>query len=127
MKLRLSGNTLRFRLGKSDVQQFLAHGRVSSVISFGRGRDQAFCYSVAQHAHGEPGVRYRAGSITVYLSAEQVAQLQAEQQDGANFDVETGDGDAIRVSVERDYKCLHPRTYTDESDSFANTLESHCR
>ena len=120
MKLRIRGNTLRFRLGQSEVADLRTTGAVASRVVFGPTPESELHYVVECLDAAAPAVRYEPGSIRVALTAELTNALEHSEEEGISFEADTGTGTPLRVSIERDFTCLKPREGESEADSFAN-------
>ena len=118
MKLRIRDNTLRFRLGQSEVEQLGSDQSVACSVVFGSGQDAHFRYAV-RCGTDAPSAQYRKGNIEITITPEQQKVLEGGI-DGVAFVVETGADRPLHVFVEPDFQCLNVREGEDESDAFAN-------
>jgi len=104
MKLRIEGDSLRLRVGPSEVRQLIASGRVAETIHFAPGVHLSY---VLQHSAA-------AGSLTVTHTLHEVTVIvpTSVAQDWANGDdvgiygaVANGSG-SLSLAIEKDFACL---------------------
>lgn len=121
MKLRIKGNSLRLRVGPSELPRLLQTGRIEETIRFGRQPDAKWTYAL-EHSATEPAlsVRYQPGEVAVVLSTESVVNWAGSSQVGINGAVEVAHGQ-LTLLVEKDFACLDPAVQHDE-DTFPNPL-----
>jgi hypothetical protein len=119
MKLRIKGDSLRLRLTQGEVTQLDTGGVVEEKTRFVGGaaliyrlrRDSAVNSLSASFAQGAVEIRVPEKSVRAWASSndEAIAGTQS-----------LSEGDELRISVEKDFRCLAPREGEDESDNFAN-------
>jgi len=117
MKLRIKGDSLRLRVGPSEVQRLIACGRVAETIHFAPGvhlnyelqhSSAAECIAVFHALHEV--------TVTVPTSA---AQAWADSDDvGIYGEVPNGSG-SLEVAVEKDFACLDP-SHAGNRDTYPN-------
>lgn len=120
MKLRISGNTLRLRLSQGDVALLAEAGLLEDIIQFGPVPDQRLVFGLIMSSdHESLSILYEKGHIAV-LVPKSIA-LEWVQTDLVGFSGEhpVGDGNVLRVKVEKDFKCLIERD-EDDADAFPN-------
>ena len=117
MKLRIKGDSLRLRVGPSEVQRLIACGRVAETIHFAPGvhlnyelqhSSAAECIAVSHALHEV--------TVTVPTSA---AQAWADSDDvGIYGELPNGSG-SLEVAVEKDFACLDPN-HAGNRDTYPN-------
>jgi hypothetical protein len=118
MKIRIKGNSIRFRLLRSEVESLSERGSVAGSTAFGPGDVFRYTVSVGRDAeaivatfeHGEIAVTLPAGTAREWATSDQVG-IETVQQ--------TGDGEVLEVLVEKDFVCLS-RDDADRGDAFPN-------
>jgi len=132
MKLRIRGESLRFRLTQSEVASLHEQGCCQESVTLGVEGVPRLAYRVETSEGNEPGLRFTSGSdtvVTVLLPREQVAAW-------AGTDGEVGiyftTAWATKVAIEKDFRCLDEARDEDESDNFVNpnagtSLHGECR
>lgn len=100
MKLRLQGNSLRLRLGRSEVELLRDGGTVEESVSF---KSLArLVYRVRSRPQAEPlQAEFADGIVTVDISAERALAWASGDEVG----VYASDG-GLRIAVEKDFRCL---------------------
>jgi hypothetical protein len=121
MKLRIAGQSLRFRLSRSDVSRFIDVGKIEETIYFAPEEYASFSYALAHVPSDSPlAIRYREREITVIV-ASSIAEHWASEGIGIEGRVETSHG-ALELLIEKDFACLHGDD-RDNKDAFPNPLE----
>lgn len=121
MKLRILGDTLRLRLAQGEVTRLRELGRVEQSIHFGPDSTDAMSYAVvSDRAAQSIGASFRSGCIVVRIPHEQANGWA----DGSDVTLRArqplGEGEVLEILVEKDFKCLVPRTGEEDSDGFPN-------
>lgn len=116
MKIRIKDNSIRLRLTKSEVDDFVNNGIVEGRTEFLTG--QSLTYALSKSTSFDAS--FNEGKIRIALPEELVNGWQNNPIVG--FDHEFNNG--LKILVEKDFKCLTPRE-EDESDHFENPLEKH--
>ncbi len=123
MKIRIQGNSIRLRLSQSEVAKFHETGRVEDGIRFGAQPGDLLTYALERTDTPEITATYSTDFICVFVPTEMAnTWATAEQEIGmehlARFSL--GDSGALRILIEKDFKCLADRPTEDESDNFPN-------
>lgn len=106
MKFRCVTNSIRFRLGKSDVETFKSNGVVDTSLEF--GNHVRFCYRLSTGSLSEPAVEFSDNCLTVSLPAEQGRHwADSDDEISLQFRHPIGDGKYLDVLVEKDFPCKH--------------------
>jgi hypothetical protein len=124
MKLRIKDNSLRLRLGPSEIANLLHSGRVEGSIRFAREESAVLTYALELAAgNRDPSacglrLRYTPHEITVLLSRAQ-AQEWAESDQVGISGVECTGQSSLELLIEKDFACLDRRDEHNE-DTFPN-------
>jgi hypothetical protein len=120
MKLRISGNSIRLRLLRSEVAAFLETGRIEDKIYFASGDDAHMIYAL-EHEAGltDVAVRHRRSEVIVVVSTQQAAAWVETDQVGIYSAVDLGRHGKLSVTVEKDFACLD-LSDADNHDTFDN-------
>src|SRR5436190_23422914 len=113
MKLRLRGDSLRFRLTKSEIASLCEQGWWETACNFGARGGPRFIYRVESAQVEKAAVRFVPGQqtvVTAVLPAEEVKRWSESSQVGIYFEETWG----LQVAVEKDFQCLDPRRDEDE-------------
>jgi len=128
MKLRIRGNSIRLRLGQSEVAQLVKDGGVYASIQFSAFPRSQLSYTLVTSptekeitaclANSEIKVTVPEGLARGWANSEQVGLKQVQQ-----IDREV----SLSVLIEKDFHSLEPRPDEDQSDSFQNPFQGkHC-
>jgi len=115
MKIRIKGNSLRYRLTKSDIECFSKHGYIEETISFG---PQKLVYALQQHFESELAADFKDQKITLYVPAFMAEEWAATDRVG--FESTNG---PLYLLIEKDFKCLD-NVAEDQSDNYPNPLNA---
>ena len=119
MKLRLRNNTLRIRFGTSEVETLADGGTVESVTPF--GPDQALVCRVVPSGQA-PLASFEESVVSLQVPASSLRDWAS----GSELTLEheqVWPGGSLRISLEKDLACTHPRKGEDDSDAFPNPLQ----
>ena len=111
MKLRISGNSLRLRLTRSEVEEFAATGIYENSIDLGGGR---LAYRLE---------KTEETSLTASLSGDtikvSVPSAEADRWTGSEaVGIEAPDNGGLKIVIEKDFACLKPRAEDDTDDHY---------
>ncbi len=120
MKLRIKGNSLRFRVSRSELEQFLAGHRVEETIHFAPASQAKLTYALESTLQASAvRVRYRPQEVAVVLSEEQAHAWGKESEVGVYTAVDIGSAGSLEVIIEKDFACLDGSD-EDNNDTFNN-------
>lgn len=117
MKLRIKGNLLRFRLGKSEVQAFAATGKVEQKVRFGLPGQNDLCYLIEKTADDGFSGSFANGVITVRIPEALVDAWAGSDQIGIEGR-QMNDQTDLRFLIEKDFVCLSDHESEDQSDKY---------
>jgi hypothetical protein len=121
MKLRIKGNTIRFRLTRSEIERFDKEGYIESNTPFVSG---VFTYALQSRpdAFGhELSADFKDCVITLYMPARMVNEWVNTEVVGFDTWMDVDNGEKLYLLLEKDFKCLD-ETVEDQSDNFENPL-----
>jgi hypothetical protein len=120
MKLRIKGNTMRFRVSRSEVARLLAAEALVETIHFAPEAGARFTYVLQREPSAKtPTVQYRENKVTVLLPADQADVWGRTDQVGIAEDISLGELGALALLIEKDFSCLD-RSDEDNQDTFVN-------
>lgn len=128
MKLRIRGNSIRFRLTKEEVAKFGESGFVQDFIEFGVGEDKKLFYRLENSENStQPNADFENGRITLRIPKSAAEQWTGTEQVGFETKQLLDNKNELRILIEKDFACLKPRSGEDNADSFPNPQENaHC-
>ena len=119
MKLRIRGDSLRFRLTQGEASLLLAGSKVSEAVHFSGAKEDVLTYSLESDRGSEQlTARFAAREICVSLPDTVVNQWANSDQVGIESTQPIGEGTHLHIIIEKDFRCLQPRPEEDEHDNF---------
>lgn len=124
MKLRILGNSVRFRVSQAELTQLTQDGHVEDVVEFGPGAKLVYRLEVvdseALPATDSISARYDGDGVRVVLPRKLVDVWQQPDEVSICGAKALPGGDSLSILVEKDFTCLIPREGEDQSDFFPN-------
>lgn len=119
MKLRIRGNSIRFRLTQSEVEELGRSGQVEDAIEFGGAANEKLTYALVSSARAaEIGSKYDNGKIAVIIPQAIADEWIRSERTGIGGEQTLGEGKSLKILIEKDFACLSERAGEDESDNF---------
>lgn len=119
MKIRIRGNSVRFRLTKTEVDYFCAHGNYEQKTEFGL---QTFGYRLLEKEGLEHlDAEFKDGVVTMYLPASEREKWGENNRVGFDHTLKLPSGNELYLLLEKDFACLD-ETGEDQSDNYPNPL-----
>ena len=126
MKIRCQGQSVRLRLGRSEVARLGRGEPVEERTQFAPGATLVVALRPAAAVH-RLTVDQEAGVVVVRVPAAQMADWAASDEVGLSAEVPAGDGLTLRVLIEKDFQCLdRPADAGEDADAFPNPSKA-CR
>lgn len=113
MKIRIKGNSIRYRLTKTDVDLFYKNRHLQDSTSFG---NRQLIYQLKSTEQDDLTASFVDDTITVMVPLAKLNQLA--QTDKVGFDGKDG---ALYILIEKDFQCLDD-VAEDQSDNYPNPL-----
>ncbi|KAA8482871.1 hypothetical protein BDE36_1475 [Arcticibacter tournemirensis] len=115
MKLRIKGNSLRYRLTRSEVKRFCDSGYFEEIIRFG---NTELIYALKKTFAHKLSASFNDNKITVFMPTV----MADEWANTARVGFESNEGE-VYLLVEKDFVCLDT-VNEDQSDNYPNPLLS---
>jgi hypothetical protein len=116
MKLRIKGNTIRFRVTQSEVAQLGRGQALRDATEFGPA--QRLDWILEPATGNAMQASFDGTTISVRLPDHEVRAWAGTDTVGIY-----GQAGALEISVEKDFHCLHRADDPQEADAFPNPLE----
>ena len=113
MKIRIKGNSLRYRLTRTDIDTFTKNGYLEEQTNFG---GDVLTYAIKSSDTNELTASFKNNNITLLMPAPMVKEWA--DTDRVGFEKRTND---FYLLVEKDFKCLD-NVAEDQSDNYPNPL-----
>jgi hypothetical protein len=121
MKVRISGNKIRFRLKEPEVRRFQQDGIISEVLAFGFSQADQLTFTLKKVDESEMSVSFLSSQVSFYIPKARADDWTSTDLVGFEATVNTGQGKVILLLVEKDFKCLDARE-EDNEGSYPNPL-----
>jgi hypothetical protein len=119
MKIRIKGNSLRYRLTRPEVEGFSETGLVEERVNFGAA---ALTYALCRTDAGELSAVFTDNRIVLYLPAAFINEWVHTDKVGYGYRMPLdGIGETLYLLVEKDYTCLDD-VDEDQHDNYPNPL-----
>ena len=117
MKIRINGNSVRYRLTKTEVETFCKTGVYQETTHF---LDQTFVYELKADKNIDAlQANFVGGAITLYLPAEELNVWATSDKVGYKNIIQAGNGEELSLLLEKDFVCLD-EVEEDQSDNYPN-------
>lgn len=117
MKIRIRGNSLRFRLTKPEVETLCTKGVVAESAEIGSSK---LNYLVKLSSkHDQLHAAFDANTITLFAPASQLESWNLNEVVGFEYTMPLDSREGLDLLLEKDFTCLTPRA-EDESDNYPN-------
>ena len=119
MKLRLTKNSIRFRLSQSDVQAFRTEGFIREELRIGPTANSALVFGLVRSMESENvSVTFENNQITISVPTGEADSWSTTERVGIEATQPASDGTNLSILIEKDFACLTPRPGDDDKDSF---------
>lgn len=119
MKLRIKGNSLRYRITRGEMKRLEDTGSVEERVNFGV---MTLTYALCKTDASVLSATFEANRITLYLPAELIEEWAHTDRVGFDRRIPLPDSDeSLYILVEKDFTCLD-NVEEDQSDNYPNPL-----
>ena len=120
MKLRIKGNSLRFRITRSELAKLADTQRLDETVHFSLDEESYLVYALEHEPSTLPAsLRCRSSEIVIVLNTSDVMTLVDSNQVGIYSNVDLGARGVLELLVEKDFACLD-LSDADNADAFPN-------
>ncbi|MGN6626546.1 MAG: DUF7009 family protein [Tepidisphaeraceae bacterium] len=118
MKLRLRGNSVRLRLGQSEVRRLSEGEALTETLTFGPGA-ASFAYTLRPSGDFQPpAITFTGGELVVSLSARDIDAWAAGDAVGIRATQAAGKKHEMALLIEKDFECLDNENGESQEDAF---------
>lgn len=121
MKLRIDGNSLRFRLSRSEVAQLDRLGHIEQTIQF--GPLTRLTYGITTSENFTISSTYDSSCIQVKVPRTLAQDWATSDRVDISAEQPVGSDNTLQILIEKDFQCLHKDTDTNP-DAYPNPLAS---
>ena len=119
MKIRIKGNSLRYRLTRPEVEKFYQTGYLEEKIDF-VGSSLHYCLCTTNQE--KLSASFYDNQITVYIPASRIEEWKTTDRVGFEDEMKLeNSGETLHLLVEKDFTCLE-KVAEDQSDNYPNPL-----
>ncbi|MDQ6902906.1 MAG: hypothetical protein M3139_07840 [Bacteroidota bacterium] len=119
MKIRISENSIRFRLKQQEVKYFMEEGEIKEEISFGFLPMDKLSFVLKASKSGRFKIIWESNTVILHVPEAKCEQWTNTDLVGFEEDVTT-EGQATKsILVEKDFQCLDG-TEADNEDAYPN-------
>ena len=121
MKLRIHGNSIRFRITQGEMAALADGAKLEDSLQFGPAQTEILSYALETSPQcSEVRALYSKGAIQVILPTNLAQALTDPSQVGIEHAQPVAKGVTLKIVLEKDFQCLHSRPGENESDNFPN-------
>jgi hypothetical protein len=118
MKLRILDNSLRFRLGRSEVESFGQSGSIEKVVRFGKSHENDLIYKLETTDGDEFTGRFTNGNIAVCIPRPIIDEWVRGEDVSISGCQQLDDQTQLKFLIEKDFVCLSAHNGEDQSDRY---------
>ncbi len=101
MKLRIEGQTIRYRLSADDLKKFDTHDKLENRVYL--TGDQSFTYILEKKESGEIEISFQNNTMTIRVSSMEVNDWINSKRVGLESSLDAG-GSVLQIIIEKDLK-----------------------
>ena len=118
MKIRIKGNSIRYRLTKTEIDNFGKNGWLEEKTEFTNGC--SFRYRLEKKAGIENmEASFSGNRICIFVPEKIASEWTATDVVGFDTKMKIEEGKELFLLIEKDFVCLD-HTFEDQSDNFPN-------
>lgn len=115
----MKGNSVRFRLTKTEVETFCKTGYFEEQVHF---LESTFIYALELSGTAQNMVaQFRQSKTIVSIPKDLVGNWDANETVGFNSKIPLKNGEELSILIEKDFVCMD-ETVEDQSDNYPNPL-----
>jgi hypothetical protein len=116
----MNGNSLRFRIARSEVARLLAGECLEETVYFAPQANARFTYGLQLAASiSAPAVQYTESRVVVLIPVDQANTWGTTDQVGIAANIGLGGFGSLALLIEKDFACLD-RSGEENQDTFPN-------
>ncbi len=118
MKIRIKGNSIRYRLTKTEIDDFGKLGFLEEKTEFLNGA--SFYYRLEKKAGiTNMEAAFSGNRISIFVPENMAAKWTTTELVGFDTKMKIGDGKELFLLIEKDFVCLD-HTFEDQRDNYPN-------
>lgn len=122
MKIRIKGNSVRYRLSKPELDLFAKEGYLEEKTEFPTGQ---LCYAIQKLFDGKNlDASFTGKKLTMFVPHEMMTEWTGTDKVGFNYNLPVDDNKTLFLLIEKDFKCIDGEETEDQSDYYDNPIKS---
>lgn len=117
MKIRIKGNTVRYRLSKPEVALLAENGLLEEKTEFISG---TLVYAIKRSEGASLSADFADNSVVLYVPHSALQIWTHTEQIGIDSYILLPNGNTLYLLLEKDFKCTDADVKEDQSDYFEN-------
>jgi predicted nucleotidyltransferase len=118
MKIRIKGNSIRYRLTKTEIDNFGKNGLLEEETEFLNG--PSFHYRLEKKAGIENmEASFFGNRICIFVPENMATEWTTTDIVGYDYKMKIGEGKELFLLIEKDFVCID-HTFEDQSDNYPN-------
>ena len=122
MKIRIQGQSIRFRLSKFDISQLEKEHWLCQKTEFGNTLAQSFSYQINVVDSEQLDIVYFENKINLNIPLSIANEWFNTEKVGFDFHQSVNPETSLNILIEKDFQCLVPRSHEDEAGNYDNPL-----
>jgi hypothetical protein len=119
MKLRIKGNSIRLRLGRSEVAQMITSGFVEESTTFDPAGRQRLTYRLVSTPDvAAVSATFESATLIVRVPTEQTIAWASTDRIGIEASQPASDGLSLRILIEKDLECIDAPAEESQADAY---------
>lgn len=118
MKIRLNGNSIRYRLSKTDIANFGKHGLIEEKTEFPNSPPFYYCL---QKKEGIKNIEasFSGNRICIFVPENMATEWTTTDVVGFDSKMSLGEEKDLLLLIEKDFACID-HSLEDQSDNYLN-------
>lgn len=118
MKIRIKGNSIRYRLTQTEIANFGKNGMLEERTEFVNG--ESFYYSLQKkEGIGHLEASFSGNRISIFVPEKMASEWTTTEVVGFDTKMNIGEGKELFLLIEKDFVCID-HTFEDQSDNYPN-------
>ena len=106
MKVRIQGNSFRFRLKQPEVDRFIAAGSITEAVEFGAATESSLSFVLEVTQQEKFSVAFQSNKVIFYVPAGISDKWMSTNSTGFEKWIDNGPGRKMKLLVEKDFRCM---------------------
>ncbi|RYE36965.1 MAG: hypothetical protein EOP42_01445 [Sphingobacteriaceae bacterium] len=122
MKIRIKGNSVRFRLSRPEIEKFGNDGYIEEKTEF---LNNTFCYAIQKLFDGTTlDASFTGQKLTVFVPKAIMQEWVNSDVVGYSHYLPLSEEKSLFLLIEKDYKCIDGDESEDQSDYYDNPVKT---